>query len=205
MVDARINLSLRIIQQLAKDQFISIEEDDIVEQLRRKLDEIESSGLTILNLLEYLRLNIALGSYEFENSMYWSIIIVTDKFWYSKLKNISHLVPAIKLERNNRIKFESQILWEEDKLHSSWVLKAVKLYLTEKLKEKTKEASDIDLDSYTSMLEKILLMEKSDDFIFKIKGDQVILNESLFEIGENVAVLSLRGLYDNYCKDKGDE
>lgn len=199
MVDARINLSLRILQQLAKDRFISIEEDDIVEQLRCKLDEIESSGLTILNLLEYLRLNIALGSYEFENSMYWSIIIVTDKFWYSKLKDISHLVPAIKLESNNRIKFESQILWEEDKLHSSWVLKAVKSYLTEKLKEKTKEASNIDLDSYTSMLETILLMEKNDDSIFKIKGDQVILNESLFEIGESVVVLSLRGLYDNYC------
>lgn len=199
MVDARIDLSLKVLQQLAKDCIIDVKEYDIVEQLRYKLGEIESKGLTVLNLLDYLRLNVALGSYEFSTYSIRDIIIATDKFLYSKLEDISLLVPAIKLESNNRIKFESQILWEEDKLHSSWVLRAVKLYLTEKLKEKTKEASNIDLDSYTSMLEKILLMEKNDDSIFKIKGDQVILNESLFEIGESVAVLSLRGLYDNYC------
>lgn len=199
MVDASIELSLRALQQLAKDSLIDIKGYDIVEQLRYKLVEIENKGLTVLNLLNYLRLNVALGSYEFGTYSMCDIVIVTDKFWYSKLRGISHLVPAIKMESNNRIKFESKILWEEDKLHSSWVLKAVKLYLTEKLKEKTKESSNIDLDSYTSMLEKILLMEKNDDSIFKIKGDQVILNESLFEIGESIAVLSLRGLYDNYC------
>lgn len=205
MVDAHTDLSLKALQQLAKGQLVNIKESDIVQQLRWKLDEIESKGLTVLNLLDYLRLNVALGSYEFNKYSLCDIIIVTDEYWYSKLEGISHLVPAIKLESNNRVKFESQILWEEGKLHSFWVLRAVKLYLTEKLKEKTKESSNIDLDSYTSMLEKILLMEKNDDSVFKIKGDQVILNESLFEIGESVAVLSLRGLYDNYCKDKGDE
>lgn len=199
MVDASIELSLRVLQQLDIDQLVDIKGSDIVVQLRCELHEIESKGLTVLNLLDYLRLNIVLGSYEFDTYSMCDIIIVADKFWYSKLKDISYLVPAIRFESNNRIKFESKILWEEDKLHSSWVLKAVKLYLTEKLKEKTKESSNIDLDSYTSILEKILLMEENDDSIFKIKGDQVILNESLFEIGESVAVLSLRGLYDNYC------
>lgn len=200
MVDARIDLSLRVLQQLAKDCLIDIKEYDVVEQLKHKFGEIESKGLIVSNLLDYLRLNVALGRYEFGTYSIYDIIILTDKFWYYKLEDISYLFPTIKLESNNRIKFESRMLWEEDKLHSFWVLKAVKLYLTEKLKEKAKKSSNIDLDSYTSMLKKILLMEKNDDSIFKVKGDQVILNESLFEVGESVTMLSLRDLYDNYCK-----
>lgn len=34
MVDARIDLSLRALQQLAKDQLVDIKENDIVQQLR---------------------------------------------------------------------------------------------------------------------------------------------------------------------------